>query len=79
MLGVEDAGPGFSGEALARGFERDERGAGLGLATVQSIARAHGGGAGLKNLPGGGGRAWLSVPRGPCRPQGRRGFPPADT
>jgi two-component system, OmpR family, sensor kinase len=73
VLGVEDAGPGFSGEALARGFERfyraerDERGTGLGLSIVQSIAQAHGGQAGLENLPSGGGRAWLSVPRGPCR------------
>ena len=60
---VQDEGPGFTSEGLHRGFERfyraqrDPSGAGLGLAIVQSIARAHGGAARLGNRPGGG--AWV--------------------
>jgi two-component system, OmpR family, sensor kinase len=66
---VEDGGDGFSTEALERGFERfyratrDGVGAGLGLAIVRGIARAHGGTAGIQNLAGGGARTWLRIPR----------------
>jgi signal transduction histidine kinase len=38
-------------------------GSGLGLAVVRSIARAHGGDAGVDNAPGRGATFWLSVPR----------------
>jgi signal transduction histidine kinase len=50
-IDVADAGPGFPAEFAARAFERFARadesrgrgGAGLGLAIVRAIARAHGG------------------------------------
>ncbi len=51
--------------------DRAPDGAGLGLATAQAIAHAHGGYLRLENDPGGGARATL-VLRGPARPAGRR-------
>ena len=41
---------------------RETGGAGLGLAVVRSVARAHGGDAALENLPGGGLRARARLP-----------------
>jgi signal transduction histidine kinase len=41
----------------------DSTGSGLGLAVVRSIARAHGGNAGVENAPGEGATFWLSLPR----------------
>jgi two-component system, OmpR family, sensor kinase len=70
-LHVRDGGPGFPVEFLPRAFERFSRadaarsggGAGLGLAIVGAIARAHGGEAHAANRPGGGADVWLSLPR----------------
>jgi signal transduction histidine kinase len=69
-LHVRDDGPGFPAEFLDSAFERFTRGdpargrggAGLGLAIVDVIARAHGGAAGARNRPGGGADVWISLP-----------------
>ncbi len=69
-LWVEDEGEGFPGGFTARAFERFTRGrearsagegAGLGLALVDAIARAHGGRASAGEGPGA--RVTLSLPR----------------
>lgn len=74
-LSVLDRGPGFPAELLARPFERFARGdrsrnratggAGLGLAIVRAIARAHGGDAHLENREGGGASVRVSLPVAP--------------
>jgi two-component system OmpR family sensor kinase len=69
-LHVRDDGPGFPPEFLDAAFERFTRGdparsrggAGLGLAIVDVIARAHGGAAGAANRAGGGADVWISLP-----------------
>ena len=69
-LHVVDRGPGFSENFAGRAFERFSRaeagngqaGSGLGMAIVDSIARAHHGRAGLANRPGGGADVWLLLP-----------------
>jgi two-component system, OmpR family, sensor kinase len=69
-LHVRDHGRGFGEEFARRAFERFSRadvshgqgGAGLGMAIVDSIARAHGGEAQLANRPGGGADVWLLLP-----------------
>jgi signal transduction histidine kinase len=59
---VEDSGGGFQEAFLSRAFDpfardvegsKDQGGAGLGLAIVRAIARAHGGTARAENIPGG--------------------------
>ena len=70
-LHVEDEGPGLPVPFLARAFDRFSRadearsrgGTGLGLSIVELIARAHRGGAGAANRPGGGADAWIAVRR----------------
>jgi signal transduction histidine kinase len=72
IIEVDDDGPGLSGTDTDRVFEpffrgepsrsRETGGAGLGLAVVRSVARAHGGDAALENLPGGGLRARARLP-----------------
>jgi two-component system, OmpR family, sensor kinase len=72
-LGVTDEGDGFPADYMPRAFERFSRGdpartgdgAGLGLAIVEAIARAHGGKAGAENRPGGGAEAWIELPSEP--------------
>ncbi len=67
-LHVRDDGPGFPEDLAA--FERFTRGdsargrggAGLGLAIVDAIARAHGGDAGAAPRPGGGADVWIELP-----------------
>jgi len=71
---VRDHGPGFPVEFLPRAFERfsradpardrDEGGAGLGLAIVASISAAHGGRAVAGNHPGGGACVQIELPLG---------------
>jgi signal transduction histidine kinase len=70
-LHVRDEGEGFPEPFRDRAFDRFSRsdeargrgGAGLGMSIVQLVARAHGGGTGLDNRPGGGADVWLSLPR----------------
>ena len=69
-LHVLDDGPGFDAQFLARAFERFTRadharggdGAGLGLAVVDGIARAHGGTAQAANRSPAGADVWLTLP-----------------
>jgi signal transduction histidine kinase len=69
-LHVRDDGDGFPDDFLDSAFERFSRadvargrgGAGLGLAIVQAIARAHGGEAHACNRPSGGADVWLDLP-----------------
>jgi signal transduction histidine kinase len=69
-LHVSDRGGGFPAEFAPRAFERFSRadagrgqgGAGLGLAIVETIALAHGGGAGIVNDPDGGADVWIEIP-----------------
>jgi signal transduction histidine kinase len=71
-LHVSDDGSGFPTAFVDSAFDRFARadptrkteGAGLGLAIVRSVARAHGGEAHVANRPGGGAHVWLSVPDG---------------
>ena len=71
-LHVTDQGQGFPDDFIEHAFERFWRGAtaraaegaGLGLPIVATIARAHGGEAGARNLARGGADVWLSVPAG---------------
>src|SRR6266508_1229570 len=69
-LHVQDEGAGFAPDFIADAFEpfsrgdpaRSSRGAGLGLAIVDVIARAHGGTAHVANVDGGA-DVWLELPR----------------
>jgi signal transduction histidine kinase len=65
---VADAGGGLEPGAEREVFQPfvkrlDSGGSGLGLAVVSSVARAHGGRAGVDNRPGEGATFWLEVPR----------------
>ena len=73
LIEVSDSGPGFPAGFLPHAFQRfarpadtgrarSEGGAGLGLAIVSAIARAHGGWASAANQPGGGAVAGLQLP-----------------
>ncbi len=58
-LGVSDTGAGMDREAVAHAFDRfwrsgDKAGAGLGLAIVRDLVRAHGGDVSLESNPGAG-------------------------
>jgi signal transduction histidine kinase len=77
-ISVRDHGPGFAAEFLPHAFERFRRsdpsrprpvgpgleleGAGLGLAIVHSVARAHGGTAMAANAPDGGAIVTITLP-----------------
>jgi len=73
LVEVRDHGPGFPAEFLPHAFERFARpdsgrarsdgGAGLGLAIVSAIARAHQGRARASNPPDGGAVVTLELPR----------------
>lgn len=70
VLAVSDEGAGFPADFLPHAFERFSRadpartagGAGLGLAIVDAIARAHGGVAEAANVGGGGAEVRLALP-----------------
>lgn len=72
IIEIEDDGPGVPAEEMERVFEpfyrrepsrsRETGGAGLGLAVVRSIARAHGGDVTLHNRSGGGLTSRVSLP-----------------
>jgi two-component system, OmpR family, sensor kinase len=73
LIEVRDSGPGFPAGFLPHAFQRfarpadsgqarSEGGAGLGLAIVSAIARAHDGWANAANQPGGGAVASLQLP-----------------
>jgi two-component system, OmpR family, sensor kinase len=78
-LVASDEGAGFPDGRLDHAFERFSRGdhgrsrggAGLGLAIVDSIARAHGGAARAANGPGGGARVRILVPAEGPSPSGK--------
>jgi nitrogen fixation/metabolism regulation signal transduction histidine kinase len=65
-LEVIDRGAGVPAELMDTIFDpyvsTKNRGSGLGLSLVRDVAAQHGGAAGVENLPGGGARAWLTVP-----------------
>ena len=71
-----DSGPGIPPDVLPRMFERFTRvdearsggGAGLGLAIVDAIARAHGGSAHASSRSEGRTDLWLSLPGGAAEP-----------
>ena len=73
VIELSDEGPGFPPQALSHVFDRFYRidssrsrrsgGAGLGLAIVDAIARAHGGSSEAANLLGGGARITVRFPR----------------
>jgi signal transduction histidine kinase len=94
VIEVRDSGFGFPADFLPHAFERFRRpdsgrartngGAGLGLAIVSAIARAHGGTATARNQPEGGAAVALQLPgaigpraaaasRAPGRSSGRQG------
>jgi two-component system OmpR family sensor kinase len=72
VIEIDDDGPGVRGGEMERVFDpfyrgepsrsRETGGAGLGLAVVRSIARAHGGDVTLRNRTGGGLTARVSLP-----------------
>ena len=72
-LHVLDDGPGFPADFVSHAFERFSHasigtdGSGLGLAIVETIAKAHGGEAHVRNRPGGGADVWLALPSPPVR------------
>jgi signal transduction histidine kinase len=76
VIEVDDDGPGIRDQEIEAVFEpfrrgepsrsRETGGAGLGLAVVRSIARAHGGEATLENRSGGGLRARARLPLSPA-------------
>lgn len=67
FLEVADSGPGLNDETRRRIFEpyftTRQGAAGLGLAVVQRVARAHGGDIVASNCPQGGAAFTLAVPR----------------
>jgi signal transduction histidine kinase len=70
LFEVEDTGPGVPEsirdrvfEPHVRGPETGQPGIGLGLATVQRLARAHGGECGVRPRAGGGSVFWFDLPR----------------
>jgi signal transduction histidine kinase len=69
-IAITNPGPGFSPQIVDRAFEPfvsdAQSGAGLGLAIVQAVARAHGGQATAGNVPGGA-RVAMTLMRDPAR------------
>lgn len=69
-LGVQDSGPGISGETRRKIFEpfftTKGQGTGLGLAIAQGVARAHGGTIELFSEPGAGAEFVMTLPVAPA-------------
>jgi signal transduction histidine kinase len=68
-LMLEDNGPGFDADVLQHVFERRVKGKGsdghgLGLAFIDAVARAHGGGVTASNRDSGGARITVTLPLG---------------
>jgi two-component system sensor histidine kinase KdpD len=72
MIGVADQGPGIPERERSRVFEKFYRspstrqhvlGTGMGLAIAREIVSAHGGEVGIENVPGGGSRFWITIPK----------------
>jgi signal transduction histidine kinase len=67
LIEISDSGPGLAADELTRIFEpfysRREGGTGLGLAVVKKIVLALGGSIWAQNLPDGGARFCISLPR----------------
>ena len=73
-VGVRDTGPGVAAEDLPHLFDRLYQAdpardrstgtSGLGLAIVKALVDAHGGSAGVENVPAGGARFWIEVASG---------------
>ena len=73
QISVHDAGPGIPEKEMERVFDpfyrleqsrnRASGGTGLGLTIARNIARSHGGELSLRNMPGGGLEAVLTLPR----------------
>jgi two-component system sensor histidine kinase HupT/HoxJ len=68
LIEVDDNGAGIPEDALPRIFDpffslKEDGGTGLGLAISRRIARDHGGELSAENLPGGGARFRLTLPR----------------
>jgi signal transduction histidine kinase len=84
-LHVRDEGSGFPDDFRGRAFDRFSRadearsrgGSGLGLSIVELVARAHGGGAGVRSSPSGGADVWLSLPRASSPAPARESLSPA--
>ena len=67
-LAVADTGSGMTPDALAHAFDRfwrsgESAGAGLGLAIVRDLVRAHGGDVSISSTPGGGTTVSCTLPR----------------
>ena len=83
VLEVRDGGPGVRERDVDRIFDRFERaasirhygGLGLGLYVTREIARAHGGEATARNLPGGGAAFTVRMPVRPALEVGTRTMP----
>jgi two-component system sensor histidine kinase KdpD len=72
MISVADQGPGIPERERSRVFEKFYRspsthqhvlGTGMGLAIAREIVSAHGGEVGIENVPGGGSRFWITIPK----------------
>jgi signal transduction histidine kinase len=72
IVDIEDTGPGFAPEVLARAFApfhtTKAHGAGLGLAISRRIVEEHGGTIAAENPPGGGARLRIRLPHRPDAP-----------
>ena len=83
LLTVRDEGPGMSAEQAGHVFERFYRadpsrsrasgGAGLGMAIVEALVRAHGGTISIDTAPGRGVAITISLPLAPDEPDGPGG------
>lgn len=73
LLAIEDDGPGIAEQHIKQiftpFFTTKSHGTGLGLAVVNTVAKSHGGQVGVENLPQGGARFTLSLPKQSTAPR----------